>query len=83
MYLPYACNDLISFSKQPYKQASLCFLKFILFILRERAEKGQREREREEEIEREKGRERSPSRLCTISADPDVGLKLRNHEIMI
>ena len=36
--------------------------------------------EREHGIE--KGRQRIPSRLCTISAEPDVGLELRNHEIM-
>ena len=34
--------------------------------------KGQRKRERE----------RIPSSLCTISAEPDVGLRLKNHEIM-
>ena len=31
--------------------------------------------------EREKG-ERIPSRLCTVSAEPDVGLDPTNHEIM-
>ena len=38
---------------------------------------GQRERERERER-----RERIPSRLHTISAEPNAGLKLMNHEIM-
>ena len=32
---------------------------------------------------RERGRERIPSRLCTVSSEPDVGLKLINYEIMI
>ena len=32
--------------------------------------------------QRERGRERIPSRLCNVSAEPDVGLKLTNHEIM-
>ena len=26
--------------------------------------------------------ERIPSRLCTVSTEPDMGLKLTNHEIM-
>ena len=49
----------------------------------------ERERERERErahkqggAEREKGRERIPSRLCTISEEPDAGLELMNCEIM-
>ena len=28
------------------------------------------------------GRDRIPSRLCTVSMEPDVGLKPMNHEIM-
>ena len=36
--------------------------------------KGQRERERE--------RQRIPSRLCTVSVEPDVGLELTNCEIV-
>ena len=35
------------------------------------------------ERERERGRERIPSRLHTVSIEPDAGLELRNHEIMI
>ena len=31
---------------------------------------------------RERGRERIPSRLLTVSAEPDVGFKPTNHEIM-
>ena len=31
---------------------------------------------------REGGRERTSSRLCTVSVEPDVGLELTNHEIM-
>ena len=51
----------------------------------------EREREREKEREREhawgRGRERegereSPSRLHTVSAEPDMGLELMNSEIM-
>ena len=30
----------------------------------------------------EKGRERIPTRLPALSAEPDVGLKLTNHEII-
>ena len=47
----------------------------------------ERERERERErmswggAERE-AREKIPSRLCTVSTEPDVGLKLIDHEIM-
>ena len=45
------------------------FFKFIYFERRGRAE-------------RERGRERIPSRLHTVSAEPNVGLELTNHEIM-
>ena len=41
-------------------------------------------REKERECtgrDRERGRERIPSRLCAVSAEPDVGLKLANREI--
>ena len=31
---------------------------------------------------RERGKERIPSRLHTVSTEPDVGLELTNHEIM-
>ena len=34
------------------------------------------------EREREKGRERIPNRLCAVSAEPHVGLKLMKREIM-
>ena len=44
------------------------------------------ERERERESKwgrgREKGRERIPSRLHTVSTEPNVGLQLTNSEIM-
>ena len=33
-------------------------------------------------MEREEERERIPSRLCAISTEPDVGLKLIDCEIM-
>ena len=32
--------------------------------------------------ERERGRERIPSRFQAVSAKPDAGFKLTNHEIM-
>ena len=47
---------------------------------RERETERQRDRERERKRERE--RERIPSRLCTVSAEPDAGLNLTNREIM-
>ena len=51
----------------------LFFLKFIYFeIERDRVGGGQRERVRD----------RIPSRLPTVSAQPDVGLKPMNREIM-
>ena len=34
------------------------------------------------EGKRERGRERIPSRLCTVSTEPTVGLEPTNHEIM-
>ena len=57
------------------------FLKKCLFIYFE----GERESVCEQGrggTERERGRERIPSRLHTISAEPDVGLDLTNCEIM-
>ena len=65
------------------------FLKFI-YLERERAKVGQEQRERERERERvhahgrgrERGRERIPSRLRAVSAEPDTGLELVNCEIM-
>ena len=42
---------------------------------REQAREGQREREGDTESE-------TGSRLCDVSAEPDVGLELMNHEIM-
>ena len=47
------------------------------FILREiESEWGREQRVREKE------REKTPSKLCTVSAEPNVGLELTNHEIM-
>ena len=40
------------------------------------------ERKTEKESEQGRGRERNPSRLRTINAEPDVGLKPTNCEIM-
>ena len=33
------------------------------------------------EEQRERGREKIPSRLCTVSREPDVGLEPVKHEI--
>ena len=38
--------------------------------------------EKEREREWGRGRERIPRRLYTVSAEPNVGLKVTNHEIM-
>ena len=42
----------------------------------------EREREREWGRDRERGRERIPSRLCTVRAESDTGLELSHCEIM-
>ena len=42
----------------------------------------QREHEQGRGKKRERGRERIPSRLCTVITEPDVGLELTNREIM-
>ena len=42
----------------------------------------ERERERAHSWGREKGRQRIPSRLRAVSAEPDVGLELTDREIM-
>ena len=52
------------------------FLDVYLFILREHAHMSR------EGAEREGERERIPSRLHAANEEPDVGLKLRNREIM-
>ena len=44
--------------------------------------RGGAETERGRERERERERERIPSRLCTISTEPNTGLDLINCEIM-
>ena len=49
------------------------FFKFIYF---------KRERERESRTEAEREGERNPSRLYTVSVEPNVGLKLMNFEII-
>ena len=51
-----------------------------MFIYLLRGTSGEEQREREREREREK--ERIPSRLRTVSTEPDVGLEVTNHEIM-
>ena len=42
----------------------------------------ERERERKQRRDRETGRERIPTRLSDVSAEPDAGLELRNREIV-
>ena len=42
----------------------------------------ERGRARERENRQRERRERIPSRLYTVSAKPDTGLELTNHEIM-
>ena len=59
--------------KQPMRDS---FLMFILFILRER------EREREQGWGRKRRREKIPSRLHTVSTEPEVGLDLTNRAFM-
>ena len=39
-------------------------------------------RESRQKRDRERGRERIPSRLCAVRAEPNTGLDLMNHEIM-
>ena len=56
----------------------LFFLKFIYLFLRER----ERERESTSGGGTERRRDRITSRLRTISAEPDVGLELMNHELV-
>ena len=50
---------------------NISFFKFIYF-----------EREREHKRGRQRGRERIPSKLHSVSVEPDEGLKLMNREIM-
>ena len=45
-------------------------------------ERGEREQAHEQGRGRERGRERIPSKLHAVSAEPDVGLDLTNCEIM-
>ena len=64
----------VSFAAQ---KLSIFFFSLFIYFERERASGGegwQREREGE--------RDRIPSRLHTVSAEPDIGPELMNHEIM-
>ena len=58
----------------------MCIIKFILFILKEN--ESESERECEQGKGRERGRERIPSRLHTVSVEPNMGLEPTNCEIM-
>ena len=51
-------------------------------LFRERERERDWERQGEQGRGRERGRERITSRLCAVSMEPDVGLKLKNREIM-
>ena len=53
-----------------------------IYFERERERERVRERDREKEWGWERGRLRIPSRLGAVSAEPNVGLKLTNCEIM-
>ena len=57
------------------REANHKTLKFIYSFL-----EGEREQEREGQKERE--RERIPSRLCSVSTEPNARLEPMNHEIM-
>ena len=48
----------------------------------ERERQKERNRECKQGRGKERGRERIPSRICTVSTEPDVGLKPMNCEIM-
>ena len=76
--LTVACWASYFTSSEPQDLHSFLFsLKFIyLFWERERVSKHKQGRGRD------RGRERIPSRLCTVSTEPDVGLKPMNCEIM-
>ena len=57
--------------------------KYLFLFLREREHMcEQKRREREEQKRSRERRERIPSRLCGVSAEPNVGLYLMNREIM-
>ena len=71
------CNILLTDSKFLDKYTERRSFKnfFNVHLFRERGrenEQGWAERERE----------RIPSRLCMVSAEPNTGLELKNHEIM-
>ena len=50
--------------------------------MRERERERESERAQAREGQREWERERIPSRLCTVSVEPNVGLEPMNKEIM-
>ena len=49
------------------------FLKFIYL---------EREKETAGEAQRQRGRERIPSRLCSVNTEPNMGLELTKSEIL-
>ena len=75
MILSDSDNKRLKITKQDVKVClgglHYLFFKVDLFILKERKGRG-----------RERGRERIPSRLCTVSTEPSLELHLMNGEIM-
>ena len=70
---PFAITSLFLF---------VCLFCFVLMFIYFWHREWERGREREQGRSREKGRQRTQSRLCTESREPNMGLKLVNHEIM-
>ena len=66
-------------------KVSVIFLKFFLslFIYAERESEHEQRRGRKKEREIEREREKIPSRLHTVSSEPNMGLDLMNCGIMI
>ena len=58
-----------------HPHSSSAFLSIVCLFLRERERERERESEHKRSRGRGRGRERTPSRLCAISTEPDVGLK--------
>ena len=67
-------HQILNFDSSGFGKDISFFLSF-LFIYFEGG------REREWGKDRDRGRERIPSSLCTVNAEPDAALGLTNHEI--
>ena len=70
---------VLNHSQSPFLNYFL-FFNVYLFILKEKESTSRGGAERERERERE--RKRIPSRLCIVSAEPNVGLEPTNHDIV-